>query len=333
EVVIIKADVSKQEDVQKLFQKITVSLPVMRGIVHAAGVLDDGLLSQLNWPRFARVMAPKIAGTWNLHCFTKDLPLDFFVCFSSISSLIGSLGQGNYAAANAFMDALAHYRRSLGLPGLSINWGPWSGVGMAANLDNRFSAQGINPIRIEQGLQIFGELIRENIAQIGVLSVDWPQFIASYPFNLPLLTQIAQDVRGYDGLSGTQSPILSEWQESSGDSRILLLLAYIQGLVAKSIGTDADQIHLDQPLKTIGFDSLMTVEMKTKLSVDLGVDIPLTKFVEDVTVTTLAIFVNEQLIEKVSISPDPVINQVDEELLAQLNQLTTQEIEVLLSSV
>jgi myxalamid-type polyketide synthase MxaB len=136
----------------------------------------------------------------------------------------------------------------------------------------------------------------------------------------------------------TQSPILSEWQEADSNDRILILLTHIQSVVAKSLGIDAEQIKLEQPLKTMGFDSLMAVEMRTKLSVDLGVDIPITKFSEDVTVINLAVFVNEQLTEKIPISPVSVINSVDdnsisEELLAQLNQLTAQEIDALLNSV
>jgi len=334
EVVIIKADVSKQEDVQKLFQKITASLPVMRGIVHAAGVLDDGLLSQLNWPRFARVMAPKIAGTWNLHCFTKDLPLDFFVCFSSISSLIGSLGQGNYAAANAFMDTTAHYRQSLGLPGLSINWGPWSGVGMAANLENRFSAQGINPIEINQGLQIFGELLPQEIGQVGVLSVNWPKFLSCSPLKLPLFSEQVQESQESEGLPTSKYSLVSEWQQaSSNEDRLLLLRVYLQGITAKILGISPEQINLDQSLRTLGFDSLMAVEMRTKLSVDLGVDIPLIKFAEEVTVASVAILVDEQLRALIPVPPSNDDEQISEEILTQLSQLTDGEIDSLLSSL
>ena len=92
------------------------SLPPLRGVIHAAGVLDDGMLGQQDWSRFAKVMAPKVEGSWNLHMLTRDLPLDFFVVFSSSASLLGSPGQGNYAAANAFMDALAHHRQRRGCP-------------------------------------------------------------------------------------------------------------------------------------------------------------------------------------------------------------------------
>jgi len=107
----------------------------LRGVVHAAGVLDDGILLQQDWERFTRVMAPKVKGL-NLHILTQKLP-DFFVVFSSAASLLGSPSR-KYAAANAFMDVLAHYRLSLGLPGLSINWGPWGDAGMAASLSSRY---------------------------------------------------------------------------------------------------------------------------------------------------------------------------------------------------
>ena len=120
----------------------------MRGIIHAAGVLDDGLIQQQTWQRFTKVMAPKVQGAWNLHNLSQHESLDFFVMFSSSASLLGAPGQGNYAAANAFLDALASYRRSQGLAGLSINWGPWAEVGMTAKLqlgvrNTRNAADGI----------------------------------------------------------------------------------------------------------------------------------------------------------------------------------------------
>src|SRR6266571_316995 len=101
-------------------------MPPLRGIIHAAGVLDDGVLLEQTPERFERVLAPKVRGSWNLHLLTQEMPLDFFVLFSSAASLLGSPGQGNYAAANAFLDALAHHRRMEGRPGVSINWAGWA---------------------------------------------------------------------------------------------------------------------------------------------------------------------------------------------------------------
>ncbi|MDJ1175532.1 type I polyketide synthase [Roseofilum capinflatum] len=170
---VILGDMGQESDVADLFKQIK-KLPPLKGVIHAAGLLDDGVLQQMTWERFTQVLAPKVAGAWYLHQFTKDLPLDFFVCFSSITSLLGSPGQGNYAAANGFLDAIAAYRRSLGLPGLSINWGPWANIGLAARMgaqqQNRLADQGIQMIPSEQGLQAFEELLGMGSVRAGFAS-------------------------------------------------------------------------------------------------------------------------------------------------------------------
>ncbi|MEM9220568.1 MAG: SDR family NAD(P)-dependent oxidoreductase, partial [Cyanobacteria bacterium P01_F01_bin.150] len=141
------ADVADFYSVAQMMANIEAELPPLRGVVHAAGVLDDGLLQHINWDSFAKVMAPKVLGAWNLHQLTQQRSLEFFVCFSSMAALIGNITQGNYAAANTFLDALVHHRRAMGLPGLSINWGPWAADGMAARLgaehQSRLQALGI----------------------------------------------------------------------------------------------------------------------------------------------------------------------------------------------
>ena len=153
-----------------MLEQIKASLPPLGGIIHAAGILHDGLLLQLDWEGFSRVMQPKVAGAWNLHILTQDIPLDFFVCFSSIASVIGNGAQGNYAAANGFMDALAHYRQSLGLPSLSINWGPWADLGMAADLNQanqrRLKEKGLEPISTPEGLNALLYLLVPLVAQV-----------------------------------------------------------------------------------------------------------------------------------------------------------------------
>ena len=110
---------------------MAAELPPLRGVVHAAGVLADGLLFDMDLDALDRAMLPKTVGSWNLHVATQDAPLDFFVLFSSVACVLGSPGQANYAAGNAFLDGLAAYRRRRALPALSVNWGPWAGSGMA----------------------------------------------------------------------------------------------------------------------------------------------------------------------------------------------------------
>ena len=131
-VVPAAVDVTQESQLETLFAEIAARMPPLRGVMHAAMVLDDGLLQHLDADRLARVMAPKALGAWHLHKLTMRLPLDFFVMFSSVASLVGNPGQGSYVAANSFLDALAHHRRALGLAATSINWGVLADVGVAS---------------------------------------------------------------------------------------------------------------------------------------------------------------------------------------------------------
>src|SRR6266508_5638461 len=129
---VLSADVALEGDVRRTLATIGREMPALRGVVHAAGVIDDAPLRTLEPTQLSAVLAPKVQGAWHLHAATLDARLDFFVLFSSLASVVGSPGQGHYAAGNAFLDALAWSRRADGLPALAINWGPWAGVGMAA---------------------------------------------------------------------------------------------------------------------------------------------------------------------------------------------------------
>ena len=146
-----RADISSKEDIKRVLSEIARTMPPLRGIVHTAAILDDGVLTQQTWDRFERVLAPKISGAWALHELTLDSPLDFFVLFSSVASVLGAPGQANYAAANAFEDALAHYRRLRGKPAVSINWGAWSeGLASRGGMERR-REMGITSMSPEEG--------------------------------------------------------------------------------------------------------------------------------------------------------------------------------------
>src|SRR5436853_7576184 len=143
-------------------------------------------------------MAPKLAGAWNLHTLTRQQPLDYFVLFSSAASMIGSPGQANYAAANAFLDTLAHYRRACGLPAVSINWGPWAEVGLAAaqaNLGERMGYRGMGSMTPPQGLAALGRLLQREVAQAAVLPLNLRQWRQYYPKMAasPLFSHLAQE--------------------------------------------------------------------------------------------------------------------------------------------
>ena len=198
EVLIAQADVSDMGQLKNVIDKIGNNMPVLRGVIHAAGVLDDGSILNLNIERMKKVMSPKVDGTWNLHNATTNFPLDFFVLFSSAVSVLGSPGQGNYAAASSFLDAMAHYRRHLGLPAMSINWGPWAEVGLAAETierlkeGNSLNQHLIKVIKIDQGLEILEQLLMESDPQVMALPFDLKNLIDLYltAAGMPFLSEV-----------------------------------------------------------------------------------------------------------------------------------------------
>lgn len=309
EVLVIKADVCHPEDVVRVLETIKTSLPPLRGIVHAAGVLDDGVLMQLSWERFHQVMAAKVEGAWNLHQLTQKLPLDFFVCFSSITSLLGNAGQGNYAAANAFLDALAHHRRALGLAGLTINWGPWADVGMAASLgsrdQSRMAAQGLGMIAPKQGLQILAQLLGQEATQVAVMPINWSKFLKQFPTDAypALLSQLAERVQQPDLCEpmesmGTQSPdhLKHQLKQATSSERHQLLVAYLQNLVSQFLGLDpSQQTEPHQSLNELGLDSLVSIQLRNRIKTELQVDVPLGKFIGEASINQLANTLLEQL--------------------------------------
>ncbi|PPS43906.1 type I polyketide synthase [Chroococcidiopsis sp. TS-821] len=302
EIVVAQADVAEWQDMVRVFEHIETAMPPLRGIVHAAGVLHDGILLQQNWQAFEQVMAAKVKGTWILHSLTKQLPLDLFVTFSSVSALLGSPGQGNYAAANAFMDALAHHRRAMGLPGLSINWGPWSDAGMAANLNNRdqarFTAQGVEPIPTQQGMQVLGWLAQQNKTQVGVLPVNWSQFLKQFPHvAAPFLESFAAAIAEPSAPPPTNS-FLQQLETTPLSDRRNLLIAHVQTEVARVMRLDASQLpDPQQGFFDLGMDSLMLVELKNRLENTLGTSLPTTLPFDYPTVAALVDYLVQEVMQ------------------------------------
>jgi acyl carrier protein len=276
----------------RLIQVIPPAQP-LRGVVHAAGVLDDGVLLQQSWEHFARVLAPKISGGWNLHQLTRELPLDFFVLFSSAASLLGSAGQANYAAANAFLDGLAQYRRSQNLPATSINWGPWTEAGMAANAGQgggRWAAQGIGGITPDEGIEILEQIVCHNPTQVGVLPVNWPLYLRRFPAGdePALLRELGRTMRDTQQQAAASARVREQLDAAAPEARYDLLLAHISDQVRNVLGL-ASTFHLEprQKLFELGLDSLMAIELKNVLQSQLGKPLPSTIIFEYPTVDAL----------------------------------------------
>jgi acyl carrier protein len=302
---VLQADVSQHEDVARVLETMTASLPPLRGVIHAAGVLEDGVLLQQSWRRFDAVMAPKVVGAWNLHTLTREMALDFFVCFSSAASLLGSRGQGNYAAANAFLDALAYHRRHQGLPGLSINWGPWADVGMAAEMDHRakrrMQEQGWEPISPEQGLRILGELLAQNLSQVGVLPLTWPRFLEQFPTGtipsyFAAWTAPAVSVGQEEPSSAQQRALLQILRDVSASDRRRVLIEYLQDRVARIVGLAPGHPPPPQQLfSELGLDSLMHMELRNHITTDLDVNVPMADFITSPNIASLTELLLEYL--------------------------------------
>ncbi len=225
--------------------------------------------------------------------------LDFFVCFSSDSALFGSPGQANYAAANAFMDALAYHRQALGLPALSINWGPWAETGMAAGLENRLKAQGMEMIAPEQGLEILSSLLLTgDTAQVGVLQIDWLKYCQRLPVGCKssLLSELHPS-EGQLEFSKQTGKFLPKFKNATTPSkRQELLVGYLQTLVAKILGfASSGQSSADLFLNELGIDSLMGLELRNRLRNDLAVDISLQELMTETTIAQLANLLAQKL--------------------------------------
>ncbi len=330
-ILVIKADVANPEDMAMALVQTRAVAP-LRGVIHAAGIVDDGILLQQSEKRFERVMLPKIQGGWNLHILTQDDKLDFFVLFSSIASLFGSSGQGNYAAANAFLDALAHYRHGLGLPALSINWGPWAKVGMAARLGTKaeINNEGMNFINPKQGSAIFTDLLNvQPTVQITVMPVDLPKF--QEHFSQSLLCSRLVPQKSTDQLVETfEKKFVERIATLSVEEAWECMITEIGQVVIETLRLGSSHnFDPKQRLFELGMDSLMAIELRSRLQSILGQPLSATVVFDYPSVDELARYVSEEILclknTQVSMDNDIYLKEIDD-----LEKLSEDELEALL---
>nr|QVV57687.1 polyketide synthase [Myxococcales bacterium] len=290
EVRVWRADVAQPADVQALLARIGAEMPPLRGIAHLAGVLDDRTLLEMQEEQLLRPLRPKAFGAWNLHEATRGLPLDFFVMYSSGSSLMGAPGQAGYAAANAFLDALAHARVAEALPGMSIQWGPFSEVGLAAaqaNRGRRLSGQGVESFTPAEGEYLLGRLLEHPRTEVGLLRLtsNWTESLpqaARLPFFAELVKDDAQPAaHGEPAFLGElrQAP-RNEWRE--------LLERHAAEQLGRVLRLDVSRIDPSVPFSTLGMDSLMGLELRNRLEASLGLKLTTTLLFAHPTITALA---------------------------------------------
>lgn len=294
EIRVARADVSDERALAQVLADAAASMPPIRGVVHAAGVLDDATLGTLDPARLLAVLEPKVAGSWNLHNLTADLPLDFFVMFSSLAGVLGSPGQGNYAAANAFLDALASLRASQGRPALSIAWGSWEDTGLSVRREGvgRFVERaGIKGIAPSAGAGWLGLLLGIEAAHVAVGLVDWRRWAEATAEN-PLISELVPGAGPAPGAAdATARPAALTADDlfaADPADRQGLLESYLHGAIARALEMKPEQLDPDQPLNEVGLDSLVGVGMKSQVEVELGISLPLAAALEGGSVRQLA---------------------------------------------
>lgn len=276
-----RCDITDRAAVDAMLARIRAELPPLRGVLHAAMVLDDDHVLNLDRDRLARVTAPKVQGALNLHLATRDDPIELFMMFSSFAAMVGNPGQANYVAANQYLVALAERRRAQGLPALVVDWGAIGGVGYVAAHDEiarHFERHGLTPVQAPDALAALEALLGAGAVATGVIDIDWAKWARYLPEiarnprygDLPMTEGAAGGQGGGDG--GEQ--ILAQILDAAGEDRPALLQAALADRLATVLGTSADALDTSQPLADLGLDSLMAVELSCLIEDDLGVKTP-----------------------------------------------------------
>ncbi|MFJ9785921.1 SDR family NAD(P)-dependent oxidoreductase [Amycolatopsis sp. NPDC101161] len=284
DVVLAACDVSDRSALAGL----VAGIPELTGVIHAAGVLDDGVVATLTPERLEAVLRPKLDAAWYLHELTADLDLSAFVLFSSAAGVLGGAGQGNYAAANAFLDALAEHRRELGLAAVSLAWGPWvPDGGMTGRLAEtevaRMRQGGVRPLAARDALALFDRALSGSEAVLVPIDFD----LEGLDTTRPLLAELAGP-RSEPAARLGGDPAQSGFSDLSEADRPAAALDLVRAQVAAVLGHASAAVRADRPFADLGFDSLTAVELRNALSRETGLALPTTLVFDHPTPRALA---------------------------------------------
>jgi acyl transferase domain-containing protein/ubiquinone/menaquinone biosynthesis C-methylase UbiE len=276
-VTVVEGDVASPHDMDRLFRRFGNDFPQLRGIFHAATVVSAATLENLTGEAIDLMFRPKVSGTLLLHEHTKSLPLDFFLAFSSTTSLLGAKGLAHYAAANQFLDSFAHYRRSLGLPMVSVNWGAWDILRLVSTEEQqRLADAGLMPMPEEKALDMFGDLILSPRPQVTIANIDWNVLKPIYEAQRfrPMLADFDQaSTQPTNGelLAIPRAVMLEELIQKLPEDRRQSIETFVQEQAAHVLGFRHGELPpVDIPLTELGLDSLMAVDLKNRLQAGVG---------------------------------------------------------------
>jgi acyl transferase domain-containing protein/acyl carrier protein len=304
---VIACDMAERSQVTALLDRIVATGPRLTGVMHTAGILDDGLLDGMGPDRLASVLAAKAAGAAYLDELTRDADLEQFVLFSSAAATFGGGGQGNYAAANAFLDGLAQQRAARGLAGLSLAWGPWAGGGVAqANLAvrQRLRRGPLPEMDPDLSIKALAQALGGPDRLLGLMDVDWAQFAAAPgPFvrDLPdvvaLAGELARDPGAGAGDTLAEGDLARRLAGRPGREQVRTVTDVIRAAAAAVLGhASADAIDADRAFSDLGFDSLTSLEMRQHLAAVTALKLPATLLFDYPTPAVLAGFLRGELI-------------------------------------
>nr|WP_243469291.1 type I polyketide synthase [Streptomyces cinnamoneus] len=310
EVDVVACDVADREALSRVLASVPADAP-LSAVFHTAGVLDDGVLDGLTGDRIATVLRPKADAALTLHDLTRDLDLSAFVMFSSLASTAGSPGQGNYAAANAVLDALAEFRRQQGLPGTSVAWGAWADGGMAVDakaVEERLRRSGVSAMAPDLALSALRQVLDADETAVTVADLDWPRFAPSFTAARPsaLFDELAEaraaleagQVDDADSTAGTQGADLAQRLSGLSESgRERVLLDVVRNHVATVLGhSSAQSVTPERGFMDMGFDSLTAVELRNGLQRLTGLAFPATLLFDYPTPAALAAYLRTQFV-------------------------------------
>ncbi|MEO1528686.1 MAG: type I polyketide synthase [Planctomycetota bacterium] len=327
---VVPVDLTSMQSVEQAVRRIEAGCPPLAGVLHSAMVLEDRLLEDLDRETLERVLGPKVIGGWNLHVATIDHDLDHFILFSSLSSVFGHAGQANYSAANAFLDSLAHYRRSIGMNAVAMNWGHVGEVGYLAErseLSQRLERQGVLSFTGEEAVRCLEHAIQTDAIQPSVLRMDWSTW-RGLGITGEVSPRFAHLLKTRSSDTGRRLASAADIRQAHGEERKSMIADVLAGKVSSLLGIEPEKMDWDRPLLAMGLDSLMAVEMRNWIESYLEIDLPISELMRSEGLDQVC-----ESIASIVGATDTVEEPQTDRLLEQLPGMSDDQVDQLLTQM
>ncbi len=325
----VAMDITEEEAVKELVEKMHESPLPIGGAVHIAGVIRDKMLFQMTQEDFDVVYDTKVKGAWLLSKYLWDDELDFFMMYSSTGSVVTAVGQVNYAAGNSFLDSLAYYRETCGKPALSLGWGPW-GVGMVKEkklIDHYKYQRGMNPIYAVNGMQALERIFGQNVCHAVIGEANWPLALQNYPGKPALYYHLAVEEQNHSEQEDEEMDLLERLAtiEEEGE-RKQVIMDFISGIVAETVHAKKEEIVFDQSINAIGVDSIIATELRNRINKTCCINLSIVDILSGISVAQIAEKHYEEICQFLEEDEDL------ESLLSQIENISEEEVKKMLNT-